>query len=226
VSSRGPTTSRVLRPRAAAQAAYNRLARWYDLLAGGSEVRLRDRGLSALAVREGESVLEVGFGTGHALLALADAAGAAGRVCGIDISDRMVERARARVDGAGLAGRVELVQGDAVALTWAEARVDAVFMAFTLELFDTPDIPTVLAECRRVMKPGGRLGVVAMAQRRPGSLTVRLYEWAHHRFPSAVDCRPIPVRVLIEQAGFVVERVEESSTWGLPVDIVVGTKRA
>jgi ubiquinone/menaquinone biosynthesis C-methylase UbiE len=226
VSGPGPLVSRVLRPRAEARQAYNRLARWYDLLAGGSEARLRDRGLSALAVGEGETVLEVGFGTGQALLPLARAVGESGRVYGIDISDRMVERARARAETAGLSGRVELVQGDAVALPWPEARFDAVFTAFTLELFDTPDIPVVLAECRRVLKPGGRLGVVAMAQRRSGSLMMRLYEWAHRRFPAAVDCRPIPVRALIEQAGFVVGRVEESSTWGLPVDIVPGTKVA
>ena len=138
----------------------------------------------------------------------------------------MVERAGARVEAAGLSARVELVQGDAVVLPWPEASSDAVFMAFTLELFDTPDIPTVLAECRRVLKPGGRPGVVAMAQRRPVSLMVRLYGWAHRRFPSSVDCRPVPVRALIEQAGFVVGRVEESSTWGLPVDVLVGTKVA
>ena len=75
-----------------------------------------------------------------------------------------------------------------------------------------------------MLKPGGRLGVVAMAQRRSGSLMVRLYEWAHRRFPSTVDCRPIPIRALVEQSGFIVGRVEESSTWGLPVDIVVGIK--
>lgn len=216
--------SRVLRPRAAAQAAYNRLARWYDLLAGGSEARLRDRGLSALAVGEGEIVLEVGFGTGQALPALARAVGEQGHVYGIDISDQMVERARARVEAAGLSARVELVRGDAFKLPWPGSAFDAAYFAFTLELFDTPDIPVVLAECRRVLKPGGRLGVVAMAQRRSGSLMVRLYEWAHRWFPSAVDCRPIPVRALIEQAGFVVGLVEESSTWGLPVGILVGTK--
>jgi ubiquinone/menaquinone biosynthesis C-methylase UbiE len=226
MSGGGPTPSRVLRPRAAAQAAYNRLAGGYDLLAGGSEARLRDRGLSALAVGEGETVLEVGFGTGQALLPLARAVGEQGHVYGIDISDRMVERARARVEGAGLGASVELVQGDAVALPWSEARFDAVFMAFALELFDTPDIPVVLAECRRVLKPGGRLGVVSMAQRRSGSLMVGLYEAAHRRFPSVVDCRPIPVRAMIEQAGLVVVRVVESSTWGLPVDILVGTNVA
>jgi hypothetical protein len=50
---------------------------------------------------------------------------------------------------------------------------------------------------------------------------LRLYEWAHSRFPAAVDCRPIEVRALVEQAGLMVKTHEESSTWGLPVDIIV-----
>jgi ubiquinone/menaquinone biosynthesis C-methylase UbiE len=213
--------SRVMRPRAAAREAYNRLARWYDLLAGSSEARLRGRGLAALEVRNGERVLEVGFGTGQALVPLARAVGELGRVYGIDISDRMVERAQHRVEAAGLEARVELVRGDAVELPWPAAGFDAAFLSFTLELFDTPDIPLVLAECRRVLKPGGRLGIVAMAKREPVGLMLRLYEWAHRRFPAAVDCRPIEVRALVEQAGFVVQSREESSTWGLPVDILV-----
>jgi ubiquinone/menaquinone biosynthesis C-methylase UbiE len=136
----------------------------------------------------------------------------------------MVERARARVEAAGLSGRMELVRGDAVELPWPDAGFDAAFLSFTLELFDTPAIPLVLAECGRVLRPGGRLGVVAMALRQPRSLMLRLYEWAHRRFPAAVDCRPVAVRTLIEQAGFAVTSREESSTWGLPVDIIVAVK--
>jgi ubiquinone/menaquinone biosynthesis C-methylase UbiE len=220
----GSTFSRVLRPRAAAREAYNRLARWYDLLAGSSEARLRDRGVAALAVRAGESVIEVGFGTGQALVPLASAVGEQGHVYGIDISDRMVERAQARVEAAGLSAHVELVRGDAVKLPWPDAGFDAVFLSFTLELFDTPDIPIVLGECRRVLRPGGRLGTVAMASRKRAGLMLRLYRWAHRRFPFAVDCRPIAARALVELAGFAVKNSEESSTWGLPVDILVAVK--
>ena len=72
----------VSRSKAQAQATYDRLSRWYDVLAGGSERRLIDAGLQKLAVGEGEKVLEIGPGTGYAIVALARAAGDSGRAYG------------------------------------------------------------------------------------------------------------------------------------------------
>jgi ubiquinone/menaquinone biosynthesis C-methylase UbiE len=82
--------SRVTRSKEAAQAAYNRMSKWYDFLAGESEKKYQDIGLRLLNVRPGESVLEIGFGTGQAILALAEAVGETGRVYGLDISEGMV----------------------------------------------------------------------------------------------------------------------------------------
>jgi ubiquinone/menaquinone biosynthesis C-methylase UbiE len=216
--------SRVTRTKASAESTYDRIGRFYDLFAGGSERSFMEEGLRRLALREGERVLEIGFGTGHAIVAMAKSVGPAGRVYGIDLSEAMRAITEERARREGVIGWVELRQGDAAALPFPDGSLDAVFLGFTLELFDTPEIPTVLAECRRVLRPGGRIAVVAMlAKQRPG-IMLRLYEWAHGAFPAAVDCRPIYPGDSLHRAGFHLRHSEEGSMWGLPVEVVTGDK--
>ena len=218
------TVQSVSRSKSQAQATYDSLSRWYDLLAGRSERRLIGAGLAKLAAGAGEKVLEIGFGTGRAVLALARSVGEAGRVYGLDISTGMLRVAQHRVDWAGLSSRVELCQGDAARLPFNDGSLDAIFSSFTLELFDTPDIPLVLGECRRVLSNGGRLGVVAMSREGNPGLVRRLYEEAHSRFPAYVDCRPIFAQTAVQEAGFRLVDATIKSTWGLPVEIVLAQK--
>ncbi len=214
--------SRVTRTKETAKSSYDRLSRWYDLLAGTSEWKFVRVGLDLLEPKKGERILEIGFGTGKAVLALADAVGDRGRVYGIDLSEGMHRITSERVKNAGLSDRVELRCGDGAELPYEDQDFDAVFTSFTLELFDTPEIPIVLQECKRVLRSDGRLVVVSMVKKNVTDFVVRLYEWAHEKIPNYVDCRPIFVSDSILDAGFdIVERIG-MKMWGLPVDAVYG----
>ncbi|MBM3145253.1 MAG: methyltransferase domain-containing protein [Chloroflexi bacterium] len=218
------TISRVTRSKEEAKASYDSLSRWYDVLTGWGERKFRKIGLQKLAAREGEKILEIGFGTGYCILALARAVGNSGKICGLDISEGMRNIAQSRIERADLAKRVELKMGDAARLPFEADSFDAVFMSFTLELFDTPEIPIVLQQCQKVLKSGGRIGVVAMSKEGKSNSLVRLYEWSHARFPHYVDCRPIYVRQALDDAGFHILDTTKLSYWGIPVEVVVARK--
>ena len=212
--------SRVSRSKEEARQNYDKMSRWYDLFTS-SEKKFTDAGLPMLNVQSGESVLAIGFGTGYALLALAKAANPA-LVHGIDLSPEMRIVAEKRLARAGLSERALLQTGDASELPYEKNFFDAIFISFTLELFDTPEIPRVLNECRRVLKEGGRLGVVALEKQ--DSRAVRIYEWFHQKMPSFVDCRPIYASASLEEAGFSVAKRKLLKMWGLPVSILVAIK--
>ena len=206
-------------PQDSARAAYDRLSRWYDLLAASEQWLVR-LGVGQLAAQPGESILEVGPGTGHALASLARAVGPQGQVCGVDLSPGMLHRARIRLARAGLSRQVHLVCADGARLPLPSSSFDAAFLSFTLELFEPPDGALVLGECRRVLRPSGRLCVVALANEGGSRLMLRLYTWAHGRFPSWIDCRPIAPARLLEDNSFQVRNLLRRSLWGLPVHVV------
>jgi demethylmenaquinone methyltransferase/2-methoxy-6-polyprenyl-1,4-benzoquinol methylase len=97
-------------------------------------------------------------------------------------------------------------------------------MSFTLELFDTPEIPEVLRQCRRILMPEGRLAVVTMVKTPQPKFPERIYEWFHARMPVTVDCRPILAQTAMQDAGFEIAEVISEKMWGLPVEIIVGKK--
>ena len=218
-----PGVLRVLQTKEETRHYYNKIAKVYDLLSEEAEKPMREAGLKKLAARPGERILEVGFGTGHYLVEIAKSVGPNSKALGIDISDQMLKHAQDVLAKDGLADCAELRCGDAEQLPYEANSLDAIFFSFTLELFDTPEIPKVLAECKRVLRPGGRLVVVAVSREGKPGVMLNLYEWTHKHFPNLMDCRPIYVRRALEAADFTIKEADVESMW-VPVEIVLAVK--
>ncbi len=113
------------------------------------------RTFELMDLRPGQSVLDVGCGTGVMLPALAEAVGAAGSVTGLDHAEAFLARAHQRLREAGLDERVRLVQGDAMALPFADGTFDVTHSERVL--MHLPEADAAIREMARVTRPGGRV---------------------------------------------------------------------
>jgi demethylmenaquinone methyltransferase/2-methoxy-6-polyprenyl-1,4-benzoquinol methylase len=200
----------VPRTREEAKLSYDRISRYYDYTIGAFGQKYTEMALERLSIVEGETVLEIGFGTGYCLKLIAELVGQTGKVYGIDISSGMIEITKKRLKKAGLAKRAELCCGDAVSLPFVDNTFDAVFISFTLEAVDTPEIPKVLEQIKKVLKPGGRLGVASMSKENGESIFLRLYEWIHNKWPKYVGSRPIYAEQSLIDSGYQIKSKKSS----------------
>jgi S-adenosylmethionine-diacylgycerolhomoserine-N-methlytransferase len=140
----------------------------------------RDALIEGLAPPRGGSVLEAGCGTGRNLIVAArrwpDA-----QFYGVDISEAMLETARANVAKAGLSDRIAFAQGDATAFDakglFGRAEFDRVFQSYTLSMI--PDWTGAIREAAGKLAPGGRLDIVDFGQqeRLPRWFRAMLFAW-------------------------------------------------
>jgi demethylmenaquinone methyltransferase/2-methoxy-6-polyprenyl-1,4-benzoquinol methylase len=127
------------------------------VLSFGQDPRWRRALVRGIAPQPGQRVLDVATGTGMVAFELA----ASGRceVVGLDQSEAMLGSARARLSHSGdLAGRMTFVQGQAERLPFADAEFDALTFTYLLRYVD--DRAATMRELARVVKPGGRIGMV------------------------------------------------------------------
>jgi SAM-dependent methyltransferase len=107
-------------------------------------------------LHEGETVLDLGSGAGADVLISARRVGPTGRAIGLDMTDEMLELARANAAEAGVEN-VEFVKGYIEAMPLGDDSVDVIVSNCVLNL--SGDKPRVFAEAARVLKPGGRFAI-------------------------------------------------------------------
>jgi demethylmenaquinone methyltransferase / 2-methoxy-6-polyprenyl-1,4-benzoquinol methylase len=139
-------------PAEGVQRMFDRIAPVYDAMnrtmTAGLDRRWR-RITAEAVVRPGDEVLDACCGTGDLAIACARAGG---RVTGLDFSERMLDRARRK------APELEWVSGDLLALQFADASFDAATVGFGVR--NVEDLDGALRELRRVLRPGGRVGIL------------------------------------------------------------------
>lgn len=136
------------------------------LLTLGRERSFRERLLTLAALRPGESVLDVGCGTGTLAIAAARRVGPSGRVHGIDPSEQMIARAtkKARTAGVGVDFRTGFVQE----LPFRDGEFDVVLSTLMMHHVPRAARQDCVREIRRVLKPTGRALIVDFGARSSG----------------------------------------------------------
>jgi ubiquinone/menaquinone biosynthesis C-methylase UbiE len=154
---------------------YDRLA-W--LLTLGRERALRERLADLAGLVPGESVLDVGCGTGTLAVVAKRRVGPDGAVQGVDASPEMIGQATHKAATAGV--DVTFHVGRAQALPFPDARFDVVLCTLMLHHLPGPARERCMAEIRRVLRPGGRvLAVDFEPPARRGGLLSRLHRHGH-----------------------------------------------
>lgn len=114
----------------------------------------------SVGISAGARVLDIGTGTGAALFPAAELAGVNGNVVGVDISSRMIARAREEILNAGLRSTRVLV-ADGERLPFPASSFDFALCSFAIFLFST--LSGLVSECHRVLRARGTIGLVYSA---------------------------------------------------------------
>ena len=174
------------------EAIYRRLAPVYDLMYGVALEHGRRQAMSRLAPAPGESMLEVGVGTGLSALRYPDDC----RVVAIDISQDMLERARQRFNRRRVE-HVTLCRMDVMWLAFPDETFDAVYAPYVINV--VPDPVRAAREMLRVCRRGGRLVLLNHFRERQGDSVGRfLGRVASHAGGANWN---LELRTLLEGAG-------------------------
>lgn len=199
----GPAMVEARASRPEVRRAYDLLSRFYGFTVAPFERKAGRRALELAQIGPRDRVLEVAVGPGANLVEIMKRVEPSNVVRGIDLSPRMLRKARRAVRRAGFSN-VDLREADARAIPFDDGSFDLLYNGYMLDLIPLDEIPLVLAEFRRVLRPNGRLVLLNLSKDGKTNLWERLY-----RATPAVlvpylfgGCRPVIARGPARQAGF------------------------
>jgi len=165
----------------------------------GYEVEHHAEALRLAEIREGMHVLDVAAGTGRATAGLALAVGETGKVDALDLSEAMLNKARAKIEAFGMSDRVQFKQGNARALPYPDETFDLVYNGYMFDLIPLDGFLPILKEMARVLKTTGKLVLVNMSK--PDDRKT-FFEKVYERGWAVMPCRPVLMSSYLEPAGF------------------------
>lgn len=201
---------------------YNWIAPIYDLFGFLMESKARQRALEMASIKNGEKILEVAFGTGLNFVEILKR-NPAGWVNGIDISEKMLEKAKKRIARTGQKNYT-LYLCDCRRLPFEDETFDIVINQYLLDILPVEDFIPILLEFKRVLKKGGRVVLVNMTK---GERWLnRIYEEIYKlKPPLLAGCRGVLSQPYLKKVGLEKFRREFVSQFGFPSEVVVGIKR-
>ncbi|MBL8056281.1 MAG: methyltransferase domain-containing protein [Anaerolineales bacterium] len=212
---------------ATVERAYSRRSWIYSQTMARVEWSYHLTALEQAAVRPGEQVLEVAVGPGLTLTELAARVGPGTVVHGVDLAAGMLKLAAERLRAHGVSN-FDLRQADSRTLPFEAGAFDLVYNAYMLDLIPAREMPGILAEFRRVLKPGGRLVLLNMSK--PDEAPTPR-EWLYQHLPAPLvlyvmgACRPVLMEAPVKAAGF--EAVHRTFLGGrAPSEIVLARRPA
>jgi len=200
---------------------YNWIAPIYDLFGILMESKARQRALEVAAIQNGEKVLEVALGTGLNFVEILKR-NPKGWVDGVDVSMKMVAKARNRISKTGQKNYT-LHLCDCRHLPFEDEAFDVVMNQYLLDILPVEDFIPILLEFKRVLKAGGRIVLVNMTK---GERWLnQIYEGIYRlKPPLLAGCRGVMALPFLKEIGFDQFQREFVSQLGFPSEVVRGIK--
>ncbi len=198
---------------------YDRLGARYDWFTA-YEGHAKTRALELLDLQPGLRLLNVGVGTGKEHKVIEQRIAPTGIAVGLDLSQEMLKVTQRRTLSP-------LCQADARWLPFYSQSFDRLISTFTLDVIPTVELPGLLHDLWRVLKPGGRLVLVSLTEgvTLPSRAIVGLWKLAYKISPvTCGGCRPLQLAQLVDQAGFTNIQSQVIVQLGIPSEILTACR--